>query len=147
MNRPNNILLVEDNENDELLTLRALQQHNIKNPVIVARDGAEAVEQLFALDEKGQPANDLPVVVLLDLKLPKLGGIQVLKKIREHERTRLLPVVVLTSSDEECDIRDCYALGVNSFVQKPVEFASFMDAVGKLGVYWVLVNEPPPCPR
>jgi two-component system response regulator len=147
MNKPNHILLVEDSENDELLTLRALKQHNITNPVVVARDGAEAVDYLLGMKEDGQPANELPVVVMLDLKLPKLGGIQVLQRIRENERTRLLPVVVLTSSDEECDIRDCYNLGVNSFVQKPVEFGSFMDAVGKLGMYWILVNEPPPLPR
>lgn len=144
MTKPSHILLVEDNENDELLTLRALKQHNIQNPVSVARDGAEALNHLLETTADGKPARELPLVVMLDLRLPKIGGIQVLKQIRDNERTRLLPVVVLTSSDEERDIRECYALGVNSFVQKPVEFTSFMDAVGQLGMYWVLVNEPPP---
>jgi two-component system response regulator len=147
MNKSSYILLVEDNENDELLALHALKHHNIQNQVVVARDGSEALEYLHGVKEDGQPAHELPLVVMLDLRLPKVSGIQVLKSIRETPRTHLLPVVVLTSSDEESDIRACYNLGVNSFVQKPVEFSSFMDAVGKLGMYWILVNEPPPFPR
>jgi two-component system response regulator len=143
------ILLVEDNANDEFLTLRALKQYNLANDVVVARDGAEALEFLFGDDaRKSQSKNGdhLPVVVLLDLKLPKVNGMEVLRRIREHETTKLLPVVILTSSNEERDVIDGYRLGSNSYVQKPVDFSRFVQAVGQLGVYWLMLNEPVPEP-
>jgi two-component system, response regulator len=137
------ILLVEDNPNDEELTLLALRKSNIMNEVIVAHDGEEALELL--LGPKVERDNDsLPAVVLLDLKLPKIDGIQVLRQIRSHSRTRRLPVVVLTSSKEERDLADVYDLGANSFLYKPVDFEKFTEAVGHLGMYWVLFNEVPP---
>jgi len=143
-NRPYSILLVEDNPDDEALTLRALKQHNVQNNVHVCRDGAEALEYLFGNGNgDGLKGPDLPQVVLLDLRLPKVDGLQVLKRIRESAITRLLPVVVLTSSDEERDIVQSYQLGANSFVRKPVEFTEFIDGVRQLGLYWLLVNRPP----
>jgi two-component system response regulator len=142
------ILLVEDNANDEFLTLRALKKCNLANDVVVCRDGAEALEYLFgagrAATENTQDGNELPIVVLLDLKLPKVDGMEVLRRIRETEATRLLPVVILTSSNEEKDVLDGYRLGSNSFVQKPVDFTRFVEAVGQLGVYWLMLNEPVP---
>ena len=135
------ILLVEDNPDDEALTIRALRRNNIANDLFVARDGAEALEYLFGTASASPP---LPAVVLLDLKLPKVDGLEVLRRIRSEPGTRLLPVVVLTSSSEERDLVDSYSLGANSYVRKPVDFVQFTEAVRQLGVYWLLLNEPPP---
>ena len=137
------ILLIEDNPKDEALTLRALKKHNIGNDVVVARDGAEAIERLFG------PAGDgvkppLPQLVLLDLKLPKIDGLDVPRRIRSDERTRLLPVVIMTSSVEERDLTEGYRLGANSYVRKPVDFVEFAEAVRQLGLYWLILNRPPP---
>ncbi len=136
------ILLVEDNPDDEALTLRALKQKNISNEIVVARDGVEALDYL-GLGENGgaEPGGVLPHVVLLDLKLPKLDGMEVLQRIRASERTRHLPVVILTSSDEEIDMVRGYEHGANSYVRKPVDFGEFMSAVGDLGLYWLVINE------
>jgi len=139
------ILLVEDNPKDELLTLRALNKCHLANEIVVVRDGAEALDYLFAKDEHDSCAlNDLPTLVLLDLKLPKVDGLEVLRRIRADERTQLLPVVILTSSDEEKDIIAGYKLGANSYVRKPVAFSEFGLAVADLGRYWLITNEPPP---
>jgi two-component system response regulator len=139
------ILLVEDNPDDEALTLRAFRKNNIKNDIVVARDGAEAIDYVFATGaHAGRDVGDLPEVVLLDLKLPKVDGLEVLRRIREDERTRLLPVVILTSSKEEQDLAAGYRLGCNSYVRKPVNFDDFIEAVNRLGLYWLLLNEPPP---
>jgi two-component system response regulator len=132
------ILLVEDNEDDEVLTLRALKKNNILNDVFVAHDGVEALEHLFA------PNAELPQVVLLDLNLPRVGGLDVLKRIREDERTKVLPVVMLTSSKEEEDVARSYALGANAYVRKPVDFSEFSEAVKTLGLFWLLLNQTPP---
>ena len=137
----NTILLVEDNQNDEILTLRALKKLRVVNEVIVARDGEEAIDFLFGPDAEGRA---LPQLVLLDLKLPKVDGIDVLRRIRSEPRTHNLPVVVLTSSDEERDRYRSYDRGVNSYVQKPVESKAFQDAVHELGMYWLVLNMPPP---
>ncbi len=137
------VLLVEDNPDDEALTLRALKRHNLGNSVDVVRDGAEALDYLFP-GGGTLAAEDIPAVVMLDLMLPKVNGLDVLKRIREEETTKLLPVVVLTSSDEQKDMIDSYKLGANSYVRKPVEFGEFADAVSQLGLYWILYNEPPP---
>ncbi len=131
------ILLIEDNPDDERLTIRALRQGNIANPILVARNGEEALTMLFS-------ANPLPSVVLLDLKLPKIDGLEVLRRIRAHEPTHLLPVVVLTSSSEERDIVESYSLGANSYVRKPVGFEQFTEAVRQLGLYWAVINQPIP---
>ena len=131
---PKTILLVEDNADDEQLTLRAMRQSEVPNLIRVARDGAEALEHLFA------PGARLPDLILLDLKLPKVSGLEVLQKLRSEERTRALPVVVLTSSDEEKDIVESYSLGANSFIRKPVDFDEFIDAVRQLGLYWLSMN-------
>lgn len=139
------ILLVEDDPNDEELTLRALRKSNIRNEVVVARDGAEALNLLFGGTQFIDGEIDhLPAVVLLDLKLPKVNGIEVLRKIRGDQRTRRLPVVVLTSSRLERDRDEVYDLGANSYITKPVDFEKFCEAVGHLGMYWVLLNEQPP---
>jgi two-component system response regulator len=139
------ILLVEDNPDDEALTLRALRKGNIRNEVVVARDGAEALDYLFGTGaHAGRDLSLLPQVVLLDLKLPKVDGLEVLRRLRADDRTRLLPVVILTSSKEEQDVANGYKLGANSYVRKPVEFAQFSEAVRQLGLYWLLLNEPPP---
>lgn len=136
------ILLVEDNPNDEELTLRALKKNRIMNEVIVARDGAEALDYLFARGPySDRDATDLPQVVLLDLNLPKVGGIEVLRSIRADERTKLLPVVILTSSKEDRDLLAGYDSGANSYVVKPVDFTQFSEAVRQLGLYWLLLNE------
>ncbi|OHD70943.1 MAG: two-component system response regulator [Spirochaetes bacterium RBG_16_49_21] len=138
------ILLVEDNSSDVELTLRAFKKHNIINPIHVVSDGAEALEFLFANGRyAGRRESRNPKVILLDLKLPKVNGLEVLKKIKEDESTRLIPVVVLTSSREEQDIIQSYKLGVNSFIVKPVDFEKFIDAVRNLGMYWLLMNQPP----
>jgi two-component system, response regulator len=139
------IMLVEDNPNDETLTLRALKKSNIMNPVIVTRDGAEALDYLFARGTyQGRDVNNLPEIVLLDLKLPKVDGLEVLRQVRADERTRVLPIVVLTSSIEEQDLLRGYQLGANSYVRKPVDFNQFVDAVRQLGLYWLVLNERPP---
>jgi two-component system response regulator len=141
------ILLVEDNKDDELLTLRAFKKNNILNSVVIARDGVEALDYLFgtgAHARDGGEAPSLPQVVLLDLNLPRLGGLDVLRRMRERERTKLVPVVVLTSSREEEDIVRSYELGANAFVRKPVEFEEFIQAVRTLGLFWLLLNEPAP---
>lgn len=136
------ILLVEDDPDHELLTIRALRKSRIANDVRVARDGEEAIEMLFGHGPDSLPA--LPQVILLDLKLPKVNGLEVLRRIREEERTRMLPVVVLTSSDEESDIVRSYKLGVNSYIRKPVNFSDFSEATLQLGMYWLVLNECPP---
>jgi CheY-like chemotaxis protein len=136
------ILLVEDNPKDELLTLRTLKKCNLANEIVVVRDGAEAIEYLFGQAESpGREGDDLPTVVLLDLKLPKIDGLEVLRRIRADVRTRLLPVVILTSSDEEKDIIASYELGANSYVRKPVAFGDFGKAIADLGRYWLITNE------
>ena len=142
------ILLVEDNPDDEALTLRALKKNNIKNEVVVAHDGVEALDYLFGTGEQtGRHANVNPEVVLLDLKLPKVDGLEVLRRLRADERTKLLPVVILTSSNEEQDRLQGYKLGANSYVRKPVDFNQFIDAVRHLGLYWLILNERPPARR
>jgi two-component system, response regulator len=136
------ILLVEDNADDALLTTRALTRGGLENEVVHTRDGVEALDYLFGTGaHAGRDSSDLPVVMLLDLKLPKLDGLDVLRRVREHEATRLLPVVILTSSQEEQDLMAGYELGANSYVVKPVEFDQFVDAVRELGLYWVLLNK------
>jgi two-component system, response regulator len=139
------ILLVEDNRDDEELTLRALRKSNIMNQVIVARDGEEALDYLFGSHAIGKSTEMefLPAVVLLDLKLPKVSGIEVLREIRSNPRTHRLPVVVLTSSKEDRDLAEVYDLGANSYLYKPVDFEKFLEAVGHVGMYWVLFNEIP----
>ncbi len=145
-NKP--ILLVEDSQDDELLTLRALKKHNILNDVVVARDGVEALDYLFGAGvHAGRDTSTQPQVVLLDLNLPRIGGLEVLRRIREDSRTKLLAVIVLTSSKEEEDVIRSYALGANSFVRKPVEFNEFSQAVKTLGLYWLLLHESAPPPR
>ena len=139
------ILLVEDNPNDEELTLRALRKANIANEVSIARDGQEALDFLFATGKyAGREPTTMPAVVLLDLKLPKLDGIDVLQRIRADPRTKLVPVVILTSSSEDEDMVRSYQSGANSYVRKPIEFSAFANAVTQLGMYWVLINQIPP---
>jgi two-component system response regulator len=142
------ILLVEDNPSDEKLTLRAFKQGNIQNEIIVVSDGVEALDYLFCTGAYvGRDPHRLPAVMLLDLKLPRLDGHEVLRRIRGDARTRLLPVVVLTSSREEEDVTRSYALGANAYVRKPVDFAEFVRAAQTLGLFWLLLNEPPPVGR
>jgi two-component system response regulator len=139
------ILLVEDNPDDEALTLRALRRANVNNDIVVARDGVEALDYLFGTGaHAGRDTRALPQVMLLDLKLPRLDGLEVLRRVRADDRTRVLPVVILTSSNEECDRIEGYTLGANSYVRKPVDFNEFVDAVRQLGLYWLLLNQPPP---
>jgi two-component system response regulator len=135
---------VEDNPDDEELTRRALERNNIRNEVVVARDGAEALDLLFATGSHAGQNPVVPTVVLLDLKLPKLDGLEVLRRIRADETTRLIPVVILTSSKQEQDLIEGYSSGANSYVRKPVDFAKFVEAVRQLGLYWLVVNEHPP---
>ncbi len=138
------ILLVEDNPDDEALTHRALKKNNIGNEVVVARDGAEALDYLFGTGAyEGRDTSVMPQVVLLDLKLPKVDGLEVLRRLRAGERTKLLPVVVLTSSREQQDLVDSYDYGANSYIRKPVDFAQFVEAVRQLGLYWLVLNETP----
>lgn len=139
------ILLVEDNPDDEALTVRALRTNNIVNEVVVARDGLEALDYLFGRNAyAGRDVNELPQVVLLDLKLPKIDGLEVLRRLRTDPLTELLPVIILTSSREEQDLINGYKLGANSYVRKPVDFAQFTDAIKQLKLYWLVINEPPP---
>jgi two-component system response regulator len=142
------ILLVEDNPDDVELTLRALKKNHIANEVVVARDGEEALEYLTATGKyEGRSLVDVPQVILLDLKLPKISGLEVLRVLRADPRMRLLPVVILTSSSEELDIVASYQLGANSYIRKPVDFNQFMEAVRQLGLYWLVLNQTPPVIR
>lgn len=145
INEPPRILLVEDNPDDEQLTLGGLQRTNVTNPVDVVRDGQEALDYLFGTDR--QPAKPMPAVVLLDLHLPRVGGLEVLRRIRAQERTRLTPVVILTSSSDDGDVANGYDLGANSYVCKPTQFERFTTAIAQLGVYWLIVNQPVPRSR
>jgi two-component system response regulator len=138
------ILLVEDNPDDVELTLRALRQNNIKNEIVVVSDGEEALDYLFRRGRYSGAGAPAPQVILLDLKLPKVDGLEVLRQLRAHEITRLLPVVILTSSREEQDVLDGYRLGANSYVRKPVDFNQFVEAMRQLGLYWLLLNLSPP---
>jgi CheY-like chemotaxis protein len=139
------ILLVEDNPDDITLTLRALKKNSILNEVVVAKDGVEALDYLFGTGiYAGRDTSVMPVVTLLDLKLPKIDGFEVLKRVRSNERTKLIPIVILTSSKEESDLINGYSLGANSYIRKPVDFEQFTEAIRELGLYWILINEPPP---
>jgi two-component system response regulator len=145
MKTSHSILLVEDNPDDEALTIRALRKNNITNELVIARDGAEALDYLFGTGKyEGRDTSVSPQVTLLDLKLPKIDGLEVLKRLREDPRTELLPVVILTSSNEEQDLLKGYRLGANSYIRKPVNFDQFIEAVRQLGLYWLLLNERPP---
>ena len=142
------VMLVEDNEDDEALTVRALKKNNIKNEIVVARDGVEAIDYLFGTGKyAGRDTSSMPVLILLDLKLPKMDGMEVLKRLRSDPKTKLIPVVVLTTSNEEKDILGSYNLSANSYVRKPVDFDQFSEAVRNLGLYWLILNEPPPSQR
>jgi len=142
------ILLVEDNPDDEELTIRTLKKHHIMNEVVVAHDGSEALDYLFCEGKyAGRKTHDFPVVIMLDIKLPKINGLEVLRRIRGDKRTRFLPVVILTSSDEERDLMESYELGANSYVRKPVNFLEFQNAVQNLALYWLILNETPPLIR
>ena len=142
------ILLVEDNPDDEKLTLRALKKNNISNEVVVARDGVEALDYLFGTGaHAGRDVSVMPQVVLLDLKLPKVDGLEVLRRVRADQRTKLLPIVILTSSNEEIDRINGYGWGANSYVRKPVDFDQFTEAARQLGLYWLILNESPPAQR
>lgn len=143
MNAERPILLVEDNPDDEALTLRAFTKNRISNPVVVARDGVEALDYLFGTGtHAGRDLSVMPSVVLLDLKLPRIDGLEVLRRVRADERTKLMPVVILTTSKEQQDIFEGYTLGANSYIRKPVDFEKFIQAVGQLGLYWLVLNEP-----
>jgi len=144
MNKLGRILLVEDDPKDVELTLTALEDYNLANEVIVARDGEEALEYLYSRGKFKTRSNDNPSVMLLDLKLPKVDGLEVLKQIKSEEKLRMIPVVVLTSSKEEKDMVASYKLGVNAYVVKPVDFHEFVNAIKELGVFWAVINEPPP---
>jgi CheY-like chemotaxis protein len=144
MNKLGRILLVEDDPKDVELTLTALEEYNLANEVIVARDGEEALEYLYSRGKFKTRSNDNPSVMLLDLKLPKVDGLEVLKQIKSEEKLRMIPVVVLTSSKEEKDMVASYRLGVNAYVVKPVDFHEFVNAIKELGIFWAVINEPPP---
>jgi two-component system response regulator len=135
------ILLIEDNPDDEFLALRALRKNNVANEVVVARDGVEALDYLFAEGSRAGEKRLVPEVILLDLKLPKLDGLEVLRRIRTDERTRRIPTVILTTSDETIDIETSYDLGCNSYIRKPVDFEQFIEAVRQLGLYWLVLNK------
>ena len=138
------ILLVEDNPDDEVLTLRAFAKNNIRNRIVVVRDGADALDWLFKRERHRDRSEPDPQLILLDLKLPKVDGLEVLRQIREDARTKLLPVVILTSSKEESDLLRGYELRANSYIRKPVDFTRFVESVRELGMYWLVLNEPPP---
>jgi len=144
MSKLGRILLVEDDPRDVELTMTALQEYNLSNEVVVARDGEEALDFLYSRGQFAERDSERPAVVLLDLKLPKVNGLEVLQQVRSDPRLKLLPVVVLTSSHEERDLLNSYELGVNAYVVKPVDFHEFVNAVRELGVFWALINEPPP---
>ncbi len=145
MIRERSILLVEDNPDDEALAIRALRRSRITNEIVVVHDGVEALDYLFGRgDYAGRNLNNQPAVILLDLKLPRMDGIEVLRELRAHESTRLLPIVILTTSEEEQDVLNSYSLGCNSYVRKPIDFLQFSQAVQQLGMYWLLLNEAPP---
>jgi CheY-like chemotaxis protein len=144
VNKLGRILLVEDDPKDEELTLTALEEYNLANEVTVARDGEEALEYLYSRGKFKTRSNDSPSVILLDLKLPKVDGLEVLKQIKSEEKLRMIPVVVLTSSKEEKDMVASYKLGVNAYVVKPVDFHEFVNAIKELGIFWAVINEPPP---
>ena len=144
MNKLGRILLVEDDPKDVELTLTALEEYNLANEVIVARDGEEALEYLYSRGKFKTRSNDNPSVMLLDLKLPKVDGLEVLKQVKSEEKLRMIPIVVLTSSKEEKDMVASYSLGVNAYVVKPVDFHEFVNAIKELGVFWAVINEPPP---
>lgn len=142
---PKTILLVEDNPDDEALAIRALKRHHISNEIVVARDGVEALDYMFGTGIYAERDISIkPTVILLDLKLPRIDGLEVLRRLREDERTKLLPVVILTTSNEEQDMLNGYSLGCNSYIRKPVDFVQFSEAIRQLGMYWLLMNEPPP---
>ncbi len=145
MNNAKTILLVEDNQDDLDLTLRAFSKNNLQNKVVVVRDGQEALDYLYGSGQyQGRDLSEMPQIILLDLKLPKVGGLEVLRSLRANTTTKMLPVVILTSSKEDTDLRTGYDLGVNSYVRKPVDFIEFTEAVRQLGLYWLLLNESPP---
>lgn len=144
MNHEIEILLIEDNMNDAELTIRALKKNNLANKLVHLKDGAEAIDFMFAEGNYfSRKVENVPKVILLDLKMPKVNGIEVLKKIKADERTKKIPVVILTSSNEDPDIQECYRLGVNSYVVKPVQFEQFVKSVSELGLYWMILNQPP----
>ncbi len=138
-----NILLIEDNPDDVELTIHALEKNNIANPIVVVRDGRDALDYLFYEGKYANSTHSLPSIILLDLKLPKVDGIEVLLKIKSARKLKLIPVVILTSSKEESDVMKSYDLGVNSYIRKPVDFDQFVDTVRQIGFYWLLINEPP----
>ena len=138
------ILLVEDDEKDIELTVTALSEYNLANEIAIAHDGVEALDYLYRRGAFAQRPDDKPLVILLDLKMPKLDGIQVLKQLKGDEKMRFIPIVILTSSRESRDLEVCYTLGVNAYVVKPVRFTAFVEAVKQIGVFWALINEPPP---
>lgn len=138
------ILLVEDDEKDIELTVTALSEYNLANEIAIAHDGVEALDYLYRRGAFAQRPNDNPLVILLDLKMPRLDGVQVLKQLKADEQMRSIPIVILTSSRESRDLEECYALGVNAYVVKPVRFTAFVEAVKQIGVFWALINEPPP---
>ncbi len=144
METPKRILLIEDDPQDVELTLTALGEYNLANEIVIARDGVEAMDYLHRRGTFAQRPEGNPVVILLDLKMPRLDGIQMLRQLKADERLRLIPVVVLTSSGESRDLEECYRLGVNAYVVKPVRFVEFVEAVKQIGVFWLLTNEPPP---
>lgn len=144
MNHEIEILLIEDNMNDAELTIRALKKNNLANKLVHLKDGVEAIDFIFAEGSySGRKVENVPKVILLDLKMPRVNGIEVLKKIKTDERTKKIPVVILTSSKEDPDIQECYRLGVNSYVVKPVQFEQFVKSVSELGLYWMILNQPP----
>jgi two-component system response regulator len=144
MNHEIEILLIEDNMNDAELTIRALKKNNLANKLVHLKDGVEAIDFIFAEGSySGRKVENVPKVILLDLKMPRVNGIEVLKKIKADERTKKIPVVILTSSKEDPDIQECYRLGVNSYVVKPVQFEQFVKVVSELGLYWMILNQPP----
>ncbi len=138
------ILLVEDDPGDVELTLNALSEYSLANEIVVARDGVEALDYLYLREKFSSRAKGNPVVILLDLKMPRMDGIQVLKRLKSDERMRLIPVVILTSSREDRDLGECYSLGISAYVVKPVRFTEFVEAVKQIGMFWALINEPPP---